>query len=402
LNANRLYQVAFSRSGPAWVAQISVLLILGLLIILPCSTHGDQQAIRVAAIYSYSGPFAESNLSSVRGVRMAVEEINKNGGLLGRRLELLEIDNLGTPIGSRKAALKAVQYNVAAIIGAAFSTHSIAVARVAQDHGIPMITNVSTTPRVTRIGDYIFRVCFNDRLQGEVMARFAREELRARTAVTVFDVNSDYSMGLSHTFERAFAAGGGTLLARLPYRTMQPHFRDLVVRVRSMQPDVLFIAGHGESARILLEADREDVTSIPLGGDGWDDEGFSTQGGDKIKLGYFTTHWSPSMGSELSKRFVARYGEDGQIRAPTALGYDAVNLLADAIIRAGTVRRSDIRNALAATRDFKGVTGAITFDGFGDPVKNVVVMKIQDGQRLYLKQEGPGQEAKTAPLHSFN
>jgi branched-chain amino acid transport system substrate-binding protein len=134
----------------------------------------------------------------------------------------MEIDNFDTPIGSKIAALKAVQSNVVAIIGAAFSTHSIAVARVAQDHGIPMITNISTNPQVTRIGDYIFRVCFNDRLQGEVMGRFAREELRARTAVTVFDVNSCYSMGLSRTFKRAFSADGGAPLARLPHKPLQP------------------------------------------------------------------------------------------------------------------------------------------------------------------------------------
>jgi branched-chain amino acid transport system substrate-binding protein len=399
---NRSYQVDFSRSGPAWMVRLAALLMVGLLTAFPGSACGKQEAVKIAAIYSYSGPFAEANFSSIRGVRMAVEEINWKGGLLGRRLELLEIDNLGTPIGSKRAALKAVRNAVAAIVGAAFSTHSIAVAKVAQDHGVPMVTNVSTNPRVTRIGDYIFRVCFNDRVQGDVMGRFAREDLGARTVVTVFDMNSDYSMGLSRTFERAFSAAGGALLASLPYKTMQPNFRDLADRIRSMQPDVFFIAGHGESARILLEAARENVTSVPLGGDGWDDDSFSAMGGDAVRLGYYTTHWSPSIESELSRQFVVRCGRGGRITAPTALGYDAVNLLADAITRAGTVRRPDIRNALAATRDFQGVTGAITFDAFGDPVKSVVIMKIQDGKRIYLKQVSPGQMVETVPLNSVN
>jgi branched-chain amino acid transport system substrate-binding protein len=203
--------VYFDKSIPAPMVSISVALILCSLNIFPCPALGNQQVIKIAAIYAYSGPLAEANVTSVRGVHMAIKEINATGGLLGRRVELLEIDNLGTPIGSKMAALNAVQNNVAAIIGAAFSTHSIAVARVAQDHGIPMITNISTNPQVTHIGDYIFRVCYNDLFQGDVMGRFAREELKVRTVVTVFDVDSDYSMGLSRAFEKAFFNAGGIL-----------------------------------------------------------------------------------------------------------------------------------------------------------------------------------------------
>jgi branched-chain amino acid transport system substrate-binding protein len=398
----RLSQSNPSESTPASTLSISGLLILCLLSIFPCTARGDQQAIKIAAIYSYSGPLAEANASSVRGARMAVEEINAAGGVLGRRLELLEIDNMGTPIGSGIAALKAVENDVTAIIGAAFSTHSIAIARVAQEHSIPMITNISTNSRVTRIGGYIFRVCFNDRLQGDVMGRFAREELKIGTVVTVFNVASDYSLGLSRTFEKAFSDAGGVLLARLPYTTKQPHFRNLVEQIRSMQPDALFIAGHGESARILQEAAQENVQSIPLGGDGWDNVSFWKQGGDEIKLGYYTTHWSPSIESELSRQLVARGELGGPVQAPTVLAYDAVKLLADAITRAGTVQRDKIRDALAETRGFKGAAGTITFDAFGDPIKRVVIMKIQDGRRFYLKQVNPIEGDKTTSLHSLN
>lgn len=401
-NMNRFHQVRSCKFPPASTVIIPALLIPWLLCIFPSPACGGKAAIKIAAIYSYSGSLAEANADSVRGVRMAVKEINAAGGLLGRRLELLEIDNLGTPIGSRMAALEADRDKVAAIIGAAFSTHSIAIARVAQDHGIPMITNISTSPQVTRIGDCIFRVCYNDRLQGDVMGRFAREELKIRTVVTVFNLASDYSLGLSSTFEKAFLDAGGALLAKLPYTTKQPNFRDLIDRIKSIKPDAIFIAGHGESARIILEAAREHVYSIPLGGDGWDDERFTRLGGDKIKLGYYTTHWSPFIESKLSRQFVDRHGKGGRLRPSTVLAYDAVNLLADAITRAGTARREKIREALAATRDFKGVSGTITFDEFGDPVKNVVIMKIQDGQRFYLKQVNSGKNIKTATLRFLN
>ena len=392
----------FNRLTPISSVAFYVVWMVSLLNIFPCRTFGAgaPQTAKVAAIYAYSGACAEANASSVRGVRMAVKEINAAGGLLGKHLELLEFDNLSTPIGAKLAALKAVHSDVVAIIGAAFSTHSIAVAKVAQHYGIPMITNISTNPMVTRIGDYIFRVCYNDQVQGDVMGRFARKELKVKTVVTIFDVTSDYSMGLCRTFEKAFLDAGGTSLAQLSYQSQQPNFHNLVDQIRMIQPDAFFLAGHGESARIIQEAVRKGVTSIPLGGDGWDDGSFYKLGGDKIKSGYYTTHWCPSSESGLSRRFVARYGRAGAILAPTALAYDAVNLLADAILRAGSFQRAKIRQALAQTKDFQGITGAIAFDAFGDPVKNVVIMKILDGRTTYLKQVQPGAEDKTLTLHS--
>lgn len=162
---NRLYQVIFSHSPPASTLSIPGFWIFCLLDIFPGATHGDQSAIESAAIHSFSGPLAESNLDSVRGVRMAAEEINAAGGLLGRWLEHLRIDGPGTPIGSRTVAPNALQNDVTAIIRVALSTQSLAIARVAREHGIPMISNSPTNAQVTRIGDCIFRVCYNDRLR---------------------------------------------------------------------------------------------------------------------------------------------------------------------------------------------------------------------------------------------
>lgn len=349
-----------------------------------------KQTIKIAAIYALSGPAAEANSSSTRGVRLAVEELNASGGVLGMPFELIEIDNLSTPIGSKVAAVQAVKHKVTAIIGAAFSSHSIAIARVAQQNRIPMITNVSTNPSVTRIGDYIFRVCFNDLLQGEVIGRFAREQLEAESVVAVFNVASDYSLGLMNTFEKAFLKRGGVMLAKIPYRKQQPNFRKIIEQAKSVQPDAIFIPGHDESARIIVEALHKDLKAIPLGGDGWDEQSFYNLGGNLIKLGYYTTHWNQAIETAQSKKFVARYHHSEMILAPTALAYDAVQLMADAIERAGTTDRSKIRAALALTRGYKGVTGTISFDNYGDPVKSVVIMKIQEGRPVYLRQVTPG------------
>ncbi|MGD9365107.1 MAG: ABC transporter substrate-binding protein [Desulfobacteraceae bacterium] len=369
-----------------WVPMV---LFLSLLLTGPNAAE-CKQAIKIAAIYALSGAGAEANAPCLRGVRLAVDEINGTGGVLGLPFELIEIDNRSTPIGSKVAAVQAVKHEVTAIIGAAFSSHSIAVARVAQRNGIPMITNVSTSPPVTRIGDCIFRVCFNDLQQGEVMGKFAREQLQAESVVAVFNVASDYSMGLIKTFEKAFVKRGGVMQAKIPYKKQQPHFRNIIDQAKSLRPDVLFIPGHDESARIVVEALQKELNAIPLGGDGWDVQSFYNMGGNLIKLGYYTTHWNPVVESAPSKKFVARYHQSGTILTATALGYDAVHLLADAIERAGTVDRSKIRAALARTRGFEGVTGTISFDNYGDPVKSVVIMKIQDGRPVYFKQITPG------------
>lgn len=346
------------------------------------------QTIKIASIYALSGPAAEANATSVRGVRLAVGDVNTKGGVLGRPLDLMEFDNLSSPIGSKVAAEKAAAIGVTAIIGAAFSSHSMAIAKIAQANHIPMISNVSTSPQLTRTGDYIFRVCFNDRQQGRVMAEFARRELSARGVAILFDVASDYSLGLSAIFEKAFTQNGGTILAKLPYTVHQPNFREAVAKAIAVDPDVLFIPGHDESARIISEATRRGLKTdvIPLGGDGWDEESFFNQGGHQIRLGYYTTHWSQTLQNEPARHFLAHYRQTEPIVAPTVLAYDAVMLLADAIQRAGSADSAAIRDALASTDEFEGVTGTISFDKYGDPVKHVVMMQIRNGRPVYLKQ----------------
>ncbi|MEJ2155300.1 MAG: ABC transporter substrate-binding protein [Desulfobacteraceae bacterium] len=343
-------------------------------------------SIKVASIYALSGPAADANRSSVRGVRLAVNEINASGGIAGRPIELLEMDNQSSPIGSKVAADKAVRADVIAIIGSAFSSHSMAVARVAQQHQVPMITNVSTSPAVTLVGNYIFRVCFNDIFQGRVMAKFARKEINLNGVVTIYDMSSDYSIGISTTFEHAFEQMNGAVLAKIPYKARQSNFRNIASLISSTNPDGIFIAGHSESGRIIADAIQSGVNAVPLGGDGWDESSFYEMGGQKIKTGYYSTHWNQGMESEASRRFVARYGTSGKLWASTALAYDAVHLLADAIKRAGSVVRESVRKELARTRNFKGVTGTISFDQNGDPIKSVVIMQIRDGVPVYLKQ----------------
>jgi branched-chain amino acid transport system substrate-binding protein len=206
------------------------------------AAHADIP-IKIAAIFSKSGPAAIANAPSLEGVRWAVAEINAAGGVLGRTLDLIELDNLGTPIGAKVAADEAVAREVAAIIGPSWSSHSMAVAKVAQAHKIPMISNTSTHPGLTAIGDYIFRVCYNDLLQGRALAQFARNQLKGQSAVICVDMASDFGMGLSDSFQSVFERLGGRVLERIPYKPRQSNFRETTARIKTPRPRYPFCAG---------------------------------------------------------------------------------------------------------------------------------------------------------------
>jgi len=353
------------------------------------STASAEETVKIGAIFSLSGEAALGNTSSLAGVRIGVQEINKQGGILGKKIQLMEFDNFSTPIRSSIAAEKAADAGVSAIVGPAWSSHAIAVAKIAQERKIPMISNAATNPKVTRIGNYIFRVCFVDDFQGEVMAQFARRDLQADTAIVFIDLTSDFSMGLAKIFKKRFELSDGKILPELKYKYKQKSFNSLIAQAKRANADVLFLSGHDESGQIVKEAQDAGIASIPIGADGWDTQSFFEKGGAALKRGYHCAHWSEASDSEISRKFVKKYGNKYQLNSGTALGYDAVLLLADAIMRAGSVDKAKIRDAIADTRSFNGVTGAITFDENGDPIKSAVIMEINNGKPRYFKTMEP-------------
>jgi branched-chain amino acid transport system substrate-binding protein len=349
-----------------------------------------EEAIDIAAIYALTGPAAEANAYALRGVGYAVDEVNKQDGVSGKKINLFMLDNQSTPIGSTLAAKQAAAAKVVAIVGPDWSSHSLAVARVAQDAGIPMISSLSTNPDVTKIGDYIFRICFTDDFQGKVIARFARYDLKASTAVIFVDVTSDYSLKLSEIFRQDFEQLGGRVLLELEYKLKQLQFGEEIEKAAKAAADLIFIPGHDESGLIAKKLQDAGTSSIFMGGDGWSTAVFLKKGGSELKRGYYSTHWSAHLDTEQSRAFVKKYKIDSKDPDDNvALGYDAMMLLADAIKRAGTVDRKRIRDAIANTQSFKGVTGAIRFNENGDPIKSAVLMEIINGQPHYLKTLKP-------------
>ena len=364
-------------------------LFLGLFIIALVSPGHAADTVEIAAIYALTGEAAEANAPSVQGVRIGVDEINEHGGILGMKVDLKMLDNQSTPIGSHLAAQRAADSGAVAIIGAAWSSHSLPMAEVAQIRGIPMISSFSTHPQVTKTGNYVFRVCFTDDFQGAALARFAREDLKAATASIFVNLTSEYSIGLSQIFQKHFEQLGGKVVYVAEYKSKQKDFDQQIQGARKAQADLLFLSGHDESGLLAKQAQEKGVQSIAIGGDGWAEPSFMAKGGDQLKRAYYCSHWSEAIDSKPSRHFVARYKDLPNFGAGMALAYDAVMVLGEAIRRAGSPERSKIRNALAETHNFEGVTGLISFDGQGDPVKSVVIMEIREGKPVYLKTLNP-------------
>ena len=352
------------------------------------SAYGDE-TIDIAAIYALTGPATEGNALTLQGIRYAVDEINKNSGVLGRDIKLWVFDNQSTPIGSTVAAKRAVAAGVVGIVGSDWSSHSIAVAKVAQSNGIPMISSLSTNPEVTKIGDYIFRICFTDDFQGQIIAKFARQDLNAETAVVFVDVTSDYSLKLSEIFKKNFEKLGGKILLELDYKLKQRRFDQEVKRAAATDADVMFIPGHDESGFIVKQAQNAGTTAILLGGDGWSTPSFFRKGGAELKQGYYSAHWSVNLDTDRSRSFVKKYVHSEISVENIALGYDAMMLMADAIARSDSDDRKKIKEAIANTRAFEGVTGNINFNDWGDPIKSAVFMEIKNGTPHYLKTLEP-------------
>ncbi len=354
------------------------------MVLQPLSAE-DGAPVKLGAIFAGSGNAAVYGRSGFEAFRYAVQEVNLQGGLLGRHVEPIEFDNRSTGAGSQLAAEEAVKAGVIGVIGSDWSLFSLSVAKVLQDARIPMITPVSTHPEVTLTGDYIFRACFLDSFQGRVMADFALDHLNAVSAVALTNTSSKYSMGLVHYFMDQFQQRG-RILWEGDYAQGITDFGAHLDRVSALDPDVVFIPGYDrESAYAIAQARKRGMKQIFIGGDTWNKRLYK-YGGKAIDGSYFSEHWHKGVAKEKSRAFVKRYLEkQGEINSSfVPLTVDAVNLFTAAARRAASIEPSKIRQALAETKAFKGITGTITFDKNGDPIgKMAVILKFDSNNIVY-------------------
>jgi branched-chain amino acid transport system substrate-binding protein len=321
---------------------------------------------------------------------MAADEINQAGGINGRRLDVVFQDDKGSPEIAAQSASKLIQqYKVVAIIAAGASGNSLAAAPNAQSARVPLIAPSSTHPAVTQAGDYIFRACYIDAFQGEVMARFAADTLKAKKAAIMVDYNSPYSRGLTEFFELGFAKLGGTIVAKQSYSQSDADFRGQLSAIKTAEPDVVYIPGYyGDVAIIAKQARQVGIEQPLLGADGWDAPELWELARDAVNGSYISNHYSADDPSENIQNFVTNYRQRYQNLTPdahAALAYDAMRFLADAMQRAGSTEGPQLRDALATTKNFRGVTGVISMDANRNAVKPAVVLKLQD--RSYIYQE---------------
>jgi len=350
---------------------------------------GGAEPIRVGHVASLTGDTATFGQSTERGMRMALEEINAKGGALGRPLELLSEDDRSITEEARTAAQKLLQRDrVVALLGEIASSRSLAAAPEAQRARVPMITPGSTNPKVTEVGDYIFRACFIDPFQGTVMARFAVEELKVKRVAILFDFKQDYSVGLADFFRKTFTELGGEIVADERYTSGDIEFRAQLTTIRAARPDAIFVPGYYTELGLIAKQARELGIEVPLlGGDGWDSEKTLEIGGSAVEGYYFSTHYAADSDSPKVRDFVARYTQkyNQTPDAMAALGYDTAGILADALNRAGDTDGAKLRDAIASTQNYEGVTGRITIDPSRNARKDAVVLKIEGGKFKFYR-----------------
>ena len=362
-------------------------------------TSSDATTIKVGEYASLTGGTATFGISSHEGTLLAIEEINAAGGVLGRKLELHTEDTQSKAGEPATVVNKLIARDgVIAILGEVASSRSLEAAPICQQNKIPMISPSSTNPDVTKTGDYIFRVCFIDPFQGTVMANFATKTLNAKRVAVLTDVKSDYSKGLAKFFKEKFVANGGELTAELDFNTGDKDFKAQLTAIKAANPDGVFVPGYyTECALISVQAKQLGLTVPLFGGDGWESHVLFEIGGDAVNGNYLSTHYSPEVGSELSKHFVEAYkkrfkNSDGSPKAPdamAALGYDSAMILAEAMKRSGSTEGPKVRDALAATKDFDGVTGRTIINEKRDATKPAVILQVKDGAFKYVETISP-------------
>jgi branched-chain amino acid transport system substrate-binding protein len=380
----------FYRYFIPWSALLPVFLSAFLFLALLHPPLYAADSVQIAAIFAKTGPavVVPGLRPEFSAIQLAVKEINKAGGLLGHPIEVLELDNQSTALGARKAALEAIKAKVVAVIGATRSSHSLGMAPVLQAAGIPMISPNSTSPQVTLVGDCIFRICFIDDFQGEVMATFAARELQAKTAAVLTNASEKFSLSLAGLFTEKFKKLGGKILWEGYYLGNAVNFEEQIAHLTKLKPDVCFVPGYDtDTGFIIKQARAMGVKTIFLSGDGLTRDLYKYAG--TLATGtYCLKHWHQEDQAPRSRHFVQAYAEEfAEIPlATTALSYDAVILLADAVKRADSLELQDIRAALAKTQGFKGVSGEITFDEKRNPVnKSAVIMKFEKDSLVYVK-----------------
>ncbi|MDM5452683.1 MULTISPECIES: ABC transporter substrate-binding protein [Peribacillus] len=361
-------------------------------------TSGDGDTIKIGVNLELSGGVASYGQSISEGLELATAEINKEG-IDGKKIKLIKVDNKSEASEATSGAIKLTsQDKVAAIVGAATSTNSIAQVQIAQDNKVPVISPSGTSPEITfskdKLNDYIFRTSFIDPFQGTVAANFATKEIKAKSAAIYIDSASDYSKGLAAAFKEQFEKNGGKIVAEEAYIAKDTDFRSTLTRLKSAKPDFIFLPGYYEEAGLIVKQARETGLDVPfMGGDGWDSPKLVEIAGAKaLNNTFITNHYSSGDPDEKIQKFVSAFKAKYKDKSPdafNALGYDTGYFLADAIKRAGSADSEKIKEALEKTKNLELVTGTFTLDEKHNPIKSATILEFKEGKQVFNTKINP-------------
>lgn len=395
---------------PRFIPLLTTLALAGLSLLSACGGGADLPAeIVVGQFGSLTGPEATFGISTKNGIELATEEQNNKGGVAGIKIKMVVEDDQGKPEEVSTVINKILSRDrPVALLGEVASTLSLTAAPLAQSNGVPMISPSSTNPKVTEQGDFIFRVCFIDPFQGEAMAKFAYNTKGLRKVAVFKDVKSDYSIGLGKFFMDTFTSLGGQIVAEEAYSKDDTDYKAQLTKIIATGPEAIFVPGYYTNVGLIANQARQlGFTGPLLGGDGWDSTELVKVGGDAIVGGFFTNHYSTDdpnpVVQDFIKKYEAKYKEKPDGLA--ALGYDSAKVLYAAMEKVAAdpemakalgdrssvpateesrkKARAALRDAIAATASFPGVTGTITIDANRNAQKPAVVVEVlKDGYRF--------------------
>ncbi|QEY34713.1 ABC transporter substrate-binding protein [Caproiciproducens galactitolivorans] len=364
-----------------------------------CAQSGDSKGtgdaasgdtVKIGGLAPLTGNVSVYGIATNNGIKLAVDEINKAGGVLGKKIEYVPYDEKGDAIEAVNAYNKLVQDDkVVALIGDVTSKPTIAVAQKAVKDGLPMITATGTAADITKAGENVFRACFIDPYQGELMAAYAARKLNAKTAAIIYDNGDDYSTGVANAFEAAAKSEGITITNKEAYQSGAMDFKTQLTKIKASNPDVVMIpVYYSDVALIAVQAKDIGLKAKLLGADGWDGvlEKIDKSNQDAVKGCYFCSQYSAESTDPKLQEFLKKYKEtyktDPNMFA--VLGYDAMGMMAAAINKAGSTDSDKIVSALKAL-EYKGLTGNTTFDENRNPVREAVITTISDGKYKFVE-----------------
>ena len=353
-----------------------------------------KDVVKLGCITPLTGDVKTFGESQKNGFLIAIEEYSKTGKY---QITPFIADDRNDATEGTNAALKLItQDKVYGIIGPLTSKVAIPVSEIAEKNKVPMVTGSATNPKVTVYDNkrkpYVFRACFIDPFQGSVAANFAIKELKVKSAAVLYDVGNDYSKGLAEFFKATFEKGKGQIVGYESYQKDDVDFSALITKISVKKPEVIYIPDYYNKVALIARQVREKgLKAAMMGGDGWDSPELIKVGGAAIVGNYFTNHYSPERKDKVAEAFIERYKQKhGMVPdALAALGYDAAMIYLQCLDKAKKPIPEEVMKVLTNLKNFKGVTGTISFDKNGDPIKSAVILRVEKEGFKYVTTVNP-------------